>query len=285
MRRVVLLTSIVIMAAGVAWGGIAKIKAPELKTEKLFGDSFSTEDYLEEEEGIIGFYRGISIEWPTSMEGIDVTNLQNAVGKFTFGDKFTEGASIDNLISRRIEVKESLPVPYEINNAFYNSKDFSWLYDGEIWNFHFDLQLVQVIDKVDGAYVSYSNSYSGWSGGVSHIFYYYMMYDLVNDEPLEYSDIFVKGHDNEIIKMIVAQLMKDNKAKTYEQLKEDLCFMIETEMPPLPKNIVYDKGNFIFSYNPYEIACGASECITAVIPAKKLQKFMTSRAKTLFKVK
>lgn len=36
MKRVLLLTGIVLMVASAAWGGIAKIQAPELKTEKVF---------------------------------------------------------------------------------------------------------------------------------------------------------------------------------------------------------------------------------------------------------
>lgn len=289
MKRVLLLTGIVLMVTSAAWGGISKIQAPELKTEKVFADAFSVSG-KDENEGIIGTYTGYSIEWPVSMGGMDLTALQNAVGLLALPRDFSLGDDIHQVINKLLSRESSLPVPQELNTAFFNATDFSWL-DEDNPHFFRELTLVRMLDKADGAYATFCNSHTAYYGATGWIFNYDLIFDLVNNEHLEVYDIFKKGTEKAIVKKIVKQLIKDYKVKNYKELWTSLSLMPEkdcdarSQLPPLPSNINYCKGKFIFTYNPYEIAPGSVGKIIAVIPAKKLKKHMTSKAKMLFRIK
>ena len=291
MKRVLFLASIVIMAASAVWGQAAKIQAPELKTEKVFGDAFSPS--TPPDDNIIGEYTGYSIEWPVSMGSVDLTALQNAVGLLALPTEFSFGDDIHKVVERLINNTSSLPVPQELNTAFFDATDYSWMNNVNLPEFYYDLTLVQVIDKVDGAYVSYRNSRTAYAGATGWIYYYDLIFDLVNNEPMELNKKKKKGTEKALVKKIVKQLIKDYKVKDYKQLADSLGLMYNTyfepvsnlPLPPLPQNINYCKGNFIFTYNPYDIAPGGVGKIIAVIPAKDLKKQMTDKAKRLFGIK
>ena len=278
MKRVILLMTVVVLVACSASGRVPRVNMPALMTERAIGEVFHSGGVP---EGFIGNYDAIAIDWPSSMGGLDLSNLQREVLRLAFGEDYNGTLDVHDAIFAHLPQVSSLPVPHHIHDDFYNSTDFEWIGEGDMPNFYFNLNLVSVIDKKNGRYVSYSRQTYGWVGAVAHIYYGYLLFDLARNEALTHYDIFTKGSDMVLVKAIIAKLIEDYDAKNYDALKDILCFMIDTDLPPLPKNIGYKEGNFVFTYNPYEIACGNAGDLTVEMPAKQFSGILTPRAKTL----
>ena len=278
MKRVILLVCVVSLVACSATGRVPRVNMPALMTERAIGDIFYVDDVP---DGIIGNYDAVAIDWPSSMGELDLSNLQREVLRLAFGEDYNGKFDVYDAIFAHLPQISSLPVPHHIHDGFYNSTDFGWLAEEGMQNFYFNLNLVSVIDKKNGRYVSYSRQTCGWKGAVAQGYYGYLFYDLTKNEALTHSDIFTEGSSMVIVKAIISKLIEDYNAKNYDDLKDILCFMIDTDLPPLPKNIGYKKGDFIFTYNPYEIACGNVGDITVEIPARQLSGILTPRAKAL----
>lgn len=285
MKRPVLFSVIcallIVAGTSMAEARVPRMKMPALTTEKVVRETFKIDN--DQPEGIIGMLKGYSVEWPADMGGLDLTNMRNAVGRLAFGENYVEGTDAETMMSNILYGNpNAAPTPYEINEAFFNSTDFQWLNKPGMQNFYYDLTLVKILDKRDGKYVSYRKSYTGWMGATAHESFYYMIYDIAGNKRLNFEDIFLKGSEDAILKEIIAQMMKDCGAKTYAELKEMMCFMFEGDYPPVTHNVAFVDGKFVFTYNPYEIACGSVDHITVNIPAKRLRPYLTSIAGLLF---
>lgn len=280
MKRVaIFLVAFMVLAAtsDVASARVAKVRMPKLTTEKVVRETFMIDKY--EPEGVIGTLKGYSVEWPADMGGLDLTNMRNAVGRLAFGENYVEGSDAETMMSNILYGNPfAAPTPYEINEAFFNSTDFQWLSEPGMQNFYYDLTMVKIIGKRDGKYLSYCKSHTGWMGATAHESFYYMIYDIAGNKRLNFEDIFLKGSEDAILKEIIAQMMKDCGAKTYAELKEMMCFMFEGDYPPVTHNVAFVDGKFVFTYNPYEIACGSVDHITVAIPTNRLRPYLTTVA-------
>ena len=105
-----------------------------------------------------------------------------------------------------------------------------------------------------------------------------MIYNINEGKELPASSIFMQGAKNRVIDAIVTQMMEKYEARNYQELCNKICIMDDTKLPPLPKNIGFENGEFVFVYNPYEITCGSADNIIVKVPAATLRTALTSEA-------
>ncbi len=145
-------------------------------------------------------------------------------------------------------------------------------------NFYFNLTRVKLVDGMYGNCVVVRKEFTGWQGATSHVYHYYMIYNINEGKELPASSIFMQGAKNRVIDAIVTQMMEKYEARNYQELCNKICIMDDTKLPPLPKNIGFENGEFVFVYNPYEITCGSADNIIVKVPAATLRTALTSEA-------
>lgn len=276
-RFFVILMCIVMALIGASVANAISAKTNGFRYETVLGECFTIDKSLPQE--VIGVYDAISIDWPRGSGKSKIAELKNAVGHFAFGDKFNDGDDIYQVAQRKVSGENSLPVPHNIHDAFYNNADFSWLFTGGMDNFYFNLTKVQHIDAGAGAWQVFRKIFTGWMGATSHEYHYFMIFDTNKRKVLTSAEIFNPSKENVVIEAIVAQMMKNTGTKTLDELRDALCFLDEVKIPHMPKNIGYNSGNFIFVYNPYEISCGSVDYILVQVPARVVRDALTKAAK------
>lgn len=251
-------------------------QSQELYCKRVFCDAFFIDKQLP--EGIIGIYNAYDIDWPKGIGRFSVPQVQNAVGHFVFGDKYKDGENINQVVVRELDGENSLPVPNDIHEAFFKSVDFSWLFTSGMDNFYFNLTRVKHLEADGCSWEVFRKVYTGWMGATSHEYQYFMIYDMNKSKVLTTADIFVKSNEKVVVDAIVSKMMENTGAKNLAELRDKLCFLDGVKVPPMPKNIGYESGKFIFVYNPYEISCGSAETIIVKVDVANLRDALTKEA-------
>lgn len=277
MKRVLIVSMCAMVALMCA--NVIKAVTPnsnDLRCERVVCESFFIDKDLPKD--IIGLYNAIDIDWPQGIGRFSVPEIQDAVGHFAFGDKYNDGENINAVVVRELNGEKSLPVPPNIHNAFYNSSDFNWLFNNGMDNFYFNLTRVKHLMAHAGPWEVFNKVYTGWMGATSHEYQYFMIYDREKGKVLTKADMFKEDMENVVTDAIVAQMMEDTGAESFAELRDKLCFFDEVKVLPMPKNIGYTFGDFIFVYNPYEISCGSAETIIVKVKAEALRSALTTEA-------
>lgn len=133
-----------------------------------------------------------------------------------------------------------------------------------------------VYDKGDIlSYQIVSRDYKG--GANSSTYYQNLVFDLKTGKRLTEEDIFVADYREELAKYFVADILKQNKVTTTQQLMEDLGFFGIEDIPFNNNFIVNEKG-IIYTFNEGEIAPQSVGAITVKLPYDEIVSLLKAES-------
>ena len=120
------------------------------------------------------------------------------------------------------------------------------------------------------SFSTFVENYNGGAHGSHHTGYYNI--DLKTGKLLNESDIFKAGYEKELNKIIVAQLLEDNKVTKEEEMTEKGFFNLKELKSN--KNFLLTKDGVQYGFNEYEIAPYYMGLIKVSIPNEKLASIL-----------
>ncbi len=100
----------------------------------------------------------------------------------------------------------------------------------------------------------------------------FLNFDLRTGKQVHLSNLFNEGYEKELTRLLLAQLEKNNKVSTQNEL-EDIGYFITEPLSPT-ENFYFNKDGFCFFYNVYEIAPYAMGTTTINIPFSAVESLM-----------
>lgn len=207
----------------------------------------------------------IELQWPSEIKNYPIEGLQKSLIKAFFGKDYNSISdawkSVSTITDRNAKRLKSIPddVPSMFRTESTNKGVLK-----RIWN--------NIVTYEFNTY-----EYEGGAHGMStHSFFHY---DLTNQAPIDPSSIFASSVQSNVLKLIEAQFMHLKGARSLSQLR-DMGYDL-TSVKDIPQ-FDFNSAQFIFIFQPYDIACYADGMPDIVIPVDKLAPYFTGLGKSLF---
>lgn len=123
------------------------------------------------------------------------------------------------------------------------------------------------------SFTTFVENFMGGAHGSHHTGYFNI--DLKTGKLITESDIFKGDYKAELSKLIIAELLKDNKLSKPEELIE-IGFFDLTDLTP-NGNFLITKGGILYGFNEYEIAPYYMGLIKVFLPNEKIEHILRKK--------
>ena len=188
--------------------------------------------------------------------------------------QISPGLSDEQLRNRVVAMLEesfnSLRQEYDTTVVSFASANDSVLLEESPSMFQWDQQYNWEVLFNESYLLTIRALYYEYTGG-AHGNYGYanLVLDMKDGRQLSLEDLFVPGYENQLKQLALAELKRQYKASTIEDLS-DQGFFLENGFE-LTDNFFIQKNGIGFTYNPYEIAAYALGAIDILVPWPSLQ--------------
>lgn len=140
------------------------------------------------------------------------------------------------------------------------------------WFSYYEMSSSQIVYNNSGL-LSYTVSFENYTGGAhgAHAYNNHVI-DLATGKPLTEEDIFNEGYQEELAKLLVDQIAKDNNLTDAKELENIGFFSVEEIFPN--GNFLVDETGITYSFNEYEIAAYVVGVINVHLPFEAIQHLM-----------
>lgn len=137
------------------------------------------------------------------------------------------------------------------------------------WFSYYEMSSSQIVFNNSGL-LSYTVSFENYTGGAhgAHAYNNHVI-DLATGKPLTEEDIFNEGYQEELAKLLVDQIAKDNNLTDPKELENIGFFSVEEIFPN--GNFLVDETGITYSFNEYEIAAYVVGVINVRLPFEAIQ--------------
>ncbi len=213
----------------------------------------------------------INIQLPKIISDTLFKDLRQTIIEHIF-NLDNDTANIDLLISQYIKEKtDAFQEP--VVDRFVNNKNQYQLYS------NLNCKFIYNKDNLC-SYKIHEDNYTAGAHPYQEV--YYLNYDLSLNKKLNFEDIFVESSLNDIKlkEMLIAQLMKQEKAKTINELN---LFDVETPKDfKISQMIYFDSLDIVFAYAQYDVRAYAYGAPEIKLPISELKSYLKEDFKEKF---
>jgi len=211
----------------------------------------------------------VTIQWPTSFGGNDVSALQDSLlSLYFFHHDHDVDAAITSVMTHPLHYGEGTLVEVDTVPA----GDDVLMLEATL-----DVATVGFCDR----FIVYRGDYFINEGGVHpNYFSQYLNYDLRDNTVLQFNDIFVAGADTTLLPVITTALCDRFYVDNTTELVEKADIYVNELF--VSRDVYLTGDQIIFSYDPYEIAPWSTGVVEVPVSIYDLADYLTPTVRSLY---
>ncbi len=239
-------------------------------------DNHPVTDMLDVSHDSIGLYTtvDIAIQWPTRFGDHDITALQDTLLSRAFD--VAPGTPVDLAIKQEL----ARPIGYgedELTVATYAQLDADTLCRRVVYNRSINLSTIGFCEKYIVYRCNHIEDRELWH---PNLFRHFINYDMKTNRVIEFNDIFLPDHEQQLLEIITQRLLDKYYAVSLEELQKKSDIFADNIY--VSREIYLTGDEVVFHYDPYEIGPWSIGEIDIHVPTHLLSDLLTDYARALF---